>query len=72
MNLGDLDPQVSLSIASQFFLRSDIRPSNKQAIYDGDSGNGQQYREGYLDGFMDGCLALEGNDRGICSSTMDR
>jgi hypothetical protein len=39
-------------------------------ICDGDPGYIQQYRE-YLDGFMDGCLDVEGNDKDICSSTME-
>jgi hypothetical protein len=41
-------------------------------IRDGDSEYGQQYREGYLDGFMNGCIDVEGNDRNICNSAMDR
>jgi hypothetical protein len=32
-------------------------------IRDGDSGYSQQYREGFLNSFVDGCLAVEGNDR---------
>jgi len=41
-------------------------------IREGNSGHGQQYREVYLNGFVDGCLAVEGNDTDICNSAMDR
>jgi hypothetical protein len=46
------------------------RPINKQ-IRDGESGDNEEYRSGYLDGFLDGCLSVEGNDEDICNSAMD-
>jgi hypothetical protein len=46
------------------------RPINKQ-IRDDESGANEEYRSGYLDGFLDGCLSVEGNDEDICNSAMD-
>lgn len=46
-------------------------PIDKE-MRDGDSGYSQQNREGFLDGFRDGRLAVEGNDRDTCNSARDR
>jgi hypothetical protein len=31
----------------------------------------EEYVNGYLEGFLDGCLSVEGNDKDICNSAMD-
>jgi hypothetical protein len=45
-------------------------PINEQ-IRDGESGHNEEYRRCYLDGFLDGCLSIEGNDEDICNSAID-
>ena len=45
-------------------------PINEQ-IRDGESGDNEEYHSGYLDGFLDGCLSVEGNDEDICNPAMD-
>jgi hypothetical protein len=42
-----------------------------EQIRDGESGHNEEYIRGYLDGFLDGCLSVEGNDEDICNSAMD-
>ena len=45
-------------------------PINEQ-IRSGESGHSEEYVNGYLQGFLDGCLSVEGNDEDICNSAMD-
>jgi hypothetical protein len=42
-----------------------------EQIRDGESGHNEEYRSGYIEGFLDGCLSVEGNDEEICNSAMD-
>jgi hypothetical protein len=45
-------------------------PINEQ-IRSGESGHSEEYVNGYLEGFFDGCLYVEANDKDVCDSAMD-